>query len=244
MNQIIGIIGGMGPLATCDLFHKAIEMTQAKTDQEHAHIIIDCNTNIPDRTQAILYGGPSPVPEIRKSAERLIAMGAKVLIMPCNTAHFYYDEICRDLTVPLLHMPKETAKALNAMGYHKVGLLATEGTLKAGIYQEPLLKAGITPIIPTEREQIHVTKLIYDGVKAGQFQLDLTGIHQVTERLFADGAETLLLACTELPIAFQNHLIHTNYVDPLEILAAAALTKIGKTPAPYPWKRSTHTYRI
>ncbi|MFR5602049.1 MAG: aspartate/glutamate racemase family protein, partial [Lachnospiraceae bacterium] len=103
MDPIIGIIGGMGPLATCDLFDKMTRMTAATTDQEHVHIIIDSNTCIPDRTQAILHGGPSPVPEIKKSAKRLENMGASLLIMPCNTAHYFYDEICQDLSLPLLH---------------------------------------------------------------------------------------------------------------------------------------------
>lgn len=234
MKKIIGIIGGMGPLATCDLFDKTIEMAQAKTDQEHAHIIIDCNTNIPDRTQAILYGGPSPVPEIRKSVRRLTDMGAELLIMPCNTAHYFYDEICRDTEIPLLHMPRETARVLGEMGYSRVGILATEGTLRAGIYHEPLKKAGITMVIPTPEEQTHVTQLIYDGVKAGRHQLELSHIHGVIDRLFADGAETLLLACTELPVAFQKYPIHGNYVDPLEILAKTALEKVGISAVAYP----------
>ncbi|MFR5602288.1 MAG: aspartate/glutamate racemase family protein, partial [Lachnospiraceae bacterium] len=96
----------------------------------------------------------------------------------------------------LLHMPRETAKALKEMGYHKIGLLATEGTLKAGIYHDPLEEAGISMVIPTEREQAHVTRLIYDVVKAGRYRPNLQGIRQVTRRLFDDGAETLLLART------------------------------------------------
>ena len=97
MNPVIGIIGGMGPLATCDLMQKIIEYTDADTDQEHVRICVDCNTNIPDRTTAILHGGKSPVPELVKSAKRLEAMGAQVLIMSCNTAHYFYDRLAEAL---------------------------------------------------------------------------------------------------------------------------------------------------
>lgn len=227
MDKIIGIIGGMGPLATCDLFQKIIENTDARTDQEHIHICIDSNTRIPDRTESILYGGPSPVPEIINSARFLESNGADVLIMPCNTAHYYYGQIISKLHTPLLHMPKESAAYLKNHGYKKIGFLATEGTIKAGIYWEPLRQAGIQPIIPDTREQCYVTELIYEGVKASNGGLDLSGIHHVIDRLFADGAETLLLACTELPVAFQQHPIHKNYVDPLKILARAAIQYVG-----------------
>ena len=85
-KKTIGIIGGMGPLATADLFEKIVGHTKAACDQEHLHVVIDSNTNIPDRTAALLHGGADPLPELTGSARRLEAMGADVLIMPCNTA--------------------------------------------------------------------------------------------------------------------------------------------------------------
>ena len=88
MSRNIGIIGGMGPLATCDLMEKIIDYTDAASDQEHIHVLVDSNTNIPDRTEAILHGGENPVPEMVKSAWKLESMGADILIMPCNTAHY------------------------------------------------------------------------------------------------------------------------------------------------------------
>ena len=93
MQKSIGIIGGMGALATCDLFKKIFDMTDAKSDQEHIHIYIDCNTNIPDRTKALVEGGADPVPELVRSGLRLESMGADVLVMPCNTAHYFYEQL-------------------------------------------------------------------------------------------------------------------------------------------------------
>src|SRR5690554_1747344 len=102
----IGIIGGMGPLATCDLFGKIINNTNARIDQDHIHVYIDNNTEIPDRTAAILYGGKSPVAQLVRSAIKLESMGADALIMPCNTAHYFYDEVIKYVNIPMIHMPK------------------------------------------------------------------------------------------------------------------------------------------
>ena len=115
MQKSIGIIGGMGSLATCDLFKKIIDMTDAKSDQEHIHICIDCNTNIPDRTKAILGGGENPIPEMVRSGIRLQSMGADVLVMPCNTAHYFYDKITPFFDIPLLNRVAFSCAPANAM---------------------------------------------------------------------------------------------------------------------------------
>ena len=110
-KKVIGIIGGMGPMATADLFRKLVSLTDADSDREHIHVLIDNDPSIPDRTDAILYGGESPVPLICAAAHRLEAAGADVLIMPCNTGHYFHEEIASSCTVPLLSMPEETAAA-------------------------------------------------------------------------------------------------------------------------------------
>ena len=109
MTKTVGIIGGMGPAATCDLMEKIIALTKAARDQDHLHVLTDVNTAIPDRTAAILHGGPDPVPEMRKSARRLVSAGAELLLMPCNTAHYFYDDLAASVPVPVLHMPRLTA---------------------------------------------------------------------------------------------------------------------------------------
>ena len=95
VKKSIGIIGGMGPLATCDLMEKIIRNTKAACDQDHLHLYVDCNTEIPDRTKAILGEGQSPAPEMITSAGKLIGMGADLLMMPCNTAHYFYEELAQ-----------------------------------------------------------------------------------------------------------------------------------------------------
>ena len=119
-KKTIGILGGMGPAATADLFTKIINSTEAGCDQEHLHVIIDSNTNIPDRTEALIHGGADPTEQMTQSARRLAEAGAELIVMPCNTAHGFYDAVCASVTVPVLHMIKLTA-ARRASRYRRHG---------------------------------------------------------------------------------------------------------------------------
>lgn len=229
MKKSIGIIGGMGAAATCDLFSKIINMTNAKSDQEHIHVFIDCNTNIPDRTKAILENGSDPVPEIVRSGIRLQSMGADILIMPCNTAHYFYDKIIPFLDIPLLNMLSLTAKEIQSKGIKKVGLLATDGTIKSGVYNKELTQMGIDVIMPSTEGQLSVMDIIYNGVKASNENIDLTNIYNTIDDLFIRGAETLILGCTELPIAFKNYHLDYPAIDPTVVLAKAAINFINNS---------------
>lgn len=227
-KRAIGIIGGMGPKATQDLFGKVLDATDAHSDAEHIRIYIDCHTGIPDRTNAILFGGESPVPHILESAGKLAAMGADFLLIPCNTSHYFYDEIVAASPVPVLNMIRETAVALKQDGISCVGLLATDGTVQAGVYQKELEQAGIETIFPEPPAQREVMRLIYDGVKAGATEFDTHGIEQELRRMRKVGAERIILGCTELPIAFPLYGISTEgAVDPTDVLAKAAVAAAG-----------------
>lgn len=228
MKKAIGIIGGMGPLATCDLFQKIIMMTDASCDQEHIRVYIDNNTCIPDRTAAILGQGEDPVAQMVDSAKKLSEMGADVLIMPCNTAHYFHSRVAQEVDTPLLHMIDETAKVVSQKGIKKVGLMATDGTIRSGVYAKAFEKAGIEMIAPATVGQKAVMEMIYDGVKAGNYDLDLTGFRSAMKELLDSGAETLILGCTELPVAFQMFGFTEPHVDPTAILAAAAIEFVGE----------------
>ena len=227
MKKTIGIIGGMGPLATSDLFRKIVEVTDAACDQEHVRVCIDNNTEIPDRTAAILKGGKDPVPEMVKSAVRLQAMGADVLIMPCNTAHYFYGRVIPVVEIPFLHMIEETAKEIKREGFRKVGLLATDGTCQSGVYKTVFDAHGIEMYAPSPEKQKSVMDVIYKGVKAGNRSIDLTGFYGAMEELFCEGAETLVLGCTELPVAFDLFHIDRPNIDPTLVLAMAAVGFAG-----------------
>ena len=226
-KKTIGIIGGMGPLATADLFKKIVVNTKANTDQEHIRVLIDNNTNIPDRTACIINNGESPVPELVKSAVALQQMGAELLIMPCNTAHYFYPYVQDAVDISVLNMIELTRSALLKKGIKKAGLLATEGTIKSKIYQSVFENSGIDLVLPDEKELKVVMGLIYNGVKAGNNDYDVTDTKKVIDSLLERGAETLILGCTELPVAMDMYNLDYPSCDPTLELARGAITAAG-----------------
>ncbi len=226
-KKIIGIIGGMGPAATADLFTKLISSTRAASDQEHLHVIIDSNTDIPDRTAALLGGGADPTEQLRLSARRLEAAGAELLIMPCNTAHGFYDKVCTAVGIPVLHMIRLTAQELERRGIVRAGLLATDGTVRTGIYERCFQGSGIELLTPSPESQRAVMSLIYDGVKAGCRSFDTGGFENAAQELLSRGAQTLILGCTELPPAFDMYALDYPHIDPTLVLARAAVLAAG-----------------
>ena len=226
-KKIIGIIGGMGPAATADLFTKIIANTAASCDQEHLHVIIDSNTNIPDRTAALLDGGADPTAELTLSARRLESAGAQLLVMPCNTAHGFYDAVCAAVDIPVLHMIRLTAQTLQREGVRKAGLLATDGTVRTGIYARCFEGSGIELIKPSPEAQAAVMGIIYDGVKAGRHSFDTAGFRAAAQELLDRGAQTLILGCTELPLAFEMYGLHFPHTDPTLVLAREAILAAG-----------------
>jgi aspartate racemase len=226
MLKRIGILGGMGPLATADLFRKIIIHTKASSDNEHIPILIDNNTEIPDRTAAILGKGASPVKEMLRSAMRLECMGADFLVIPCNTAHFFLPDIRAMVRIPIINMLGETAKHLAANGISRAALLATDGTLQSQVYDKALEAQGVSVLRPDTEGQKAVMDQIYRGVKMGNLSLDRAPLISALDRLTASGAQTFVLGCTELPILFERI---TGYpiVDPTDILARRAVEFAG-----------------
>lgn len=227
-KKAIGIIGGMGPVATLDLFGRIVRYTDAKTDAEHIRVFIDNNTTVPDRTKAILEGGESPVPYIVESAHRLADMGADFLLIPCNTSHYFYDEIAAQSPIPVLNMVQETVWYIQRAGIQQLGLLATDGTLKTKLYQTALEEAGVCVYCPKADEQAELMQFIYDGVKAGAKRYDVKKMAAMMGRMRKRSAKHLLLACTELPIGFHRYCLPlVNTINPSAILAREAVLRAG-----------------
>ncbi|MGE5627367.1 MAG: aspartate/glutamate racemase family protein [Solirubrobacterales bacterium] len=228
-KKTIGILGGMGPLATEDLFHKIVTLTDAKSDNDHIHIIIDSYTDIPDRTSFILGHGEDPTQYLIEAALKLELMGADVIIMPCNTAHYFYDEIVKYLRIPFINMIEEVAKKIKKISPDiiKVGLLATEGTCQAGVYDKELKKYGIEVVKLNEEYQNKISNLIY-GIKAGQIRFSIDDINSIISFFESEKVDTVILGCTELPVAFQMMNIKGNFIDPTKILAQSAIESVGR----------------
>ena len=228
-KKTIGILGGMGPLATADLFQKIVLLTKADTDREHIRVYIDSNANIPDRTAAILSGGEDPVPEMASALRNLEKCGADCIIMPCNTAHYFLPRLQAMTKIPFLSILTAAAEACKAQFPGKtVGILATRGTLAANLYQEALAQAGVPYLVPDAPAQDALMRVIYDGVKAGKgpdsYRADFL---TVLEQMSAGGAEVFLLGCTELPLAAEALNIALPTVDPTAELAKAAIRFCG-----------------
>lgn len=227
MCKKIGIVGGMGPLATAKLFELIVENTASNNDSEHIRIFIDNNPQIPDRTQAVLYNGRSPVPAIVDSARSLIDLGADFILLPCNTSHYFYDEIQSELNVPVLNMIELTSAELKKKGIKKVGLLATEGTVKSKVYEKYNALYGIQTIVPDEEDEETVMDYIYNKVKAGRSRYDYSGLHRLIDRLKAEGVNKIILGCTELS-ADKDDIFNSNiFIDASRVLALKAIEFAG-----------------
>jgi len=227
--KTIGILGGMGPLATVEIFRKLVTMTDAGCDNEHIPVIIDNNTQIPDRTSHILGRGESPLFELVKSAVRLQDAGADVIIIACNTAHYYYDELVRHVKIPIINMIEETAKEIlkSRPGTKRFGLIATEGTIRAGVYKKVFDSFGLELIQPDQKYEQHIMDVIY-GIKSGLKDMDPENLKNVLKELKKQGAEAFILGCTEIPIAFNMFGIKEDYVDSSEVLVRRAIEFAGK----------------
>ncbi|MDD4503683.1 MAG: amino acid racemase [Clostridiaceae bacterium] len=228
MDRVLGIVGGMGPLATVKLLEKIVMLTDAKCDQDHLHIIVDNNTSIPDRTSYLIGAGEDPREYLIHSAKLLCTMGADYLIMPCNTAHYFYSDIVKEINIPFLHMIEETARKIKSDNPEsvKVGLLATEGTCKTGVYDDIFREYGMQVIKPSIEKQKYVSDIIY-GIKENR-GIDIGSFLSAAEELKAAGCETFVLGCTELSVLHAQHKLQGNFVDPMEIIARSAICFGGK----------------
>lgn len=228
MKKTIGMIGGMGPLATADLFRKIVLMTDAGCDNDHIRIFVDNNTNIPDRTAAILRGGKDPLQDMTDSIRALERCGADCLVMPCNTAHYFLPRLKERTDLPFLSMLEVTAKACAARYPGKTAaILGTRGTLQTGIYADALRAEHVPYVLPDEIQKDALMDAIY-GVKGG---VDLETVRAPIEALISEmqarGADYFILGCTELPIVAQELKLKAGFIDPTSELARAAIEFCG-----------------
>lgn len=224
-EKIVGILGGMGPEATADLFIKVIKADPAKRDQDHLRIIIDCNSKIPDRTAHILKGEEDPGPYLIESAKLLENVGAGLIIIPCNAAHAWHETIQKKVKIPVLHIMKSTLKYVEKK-YPKIkaiGLLAASSTVKVGHYQRIFIEKGIDVISPEQKYQEIVMKAIWE-VKAGNTGPDVTKLMvDAGNSLISRGAQGVIAGCTEIPLVLKNGDLSIPVVDPTYALALAAV---------------------
>jgi len=222
----LGIIGGLGPAATAHFYDMLTELTDAQCDQQHLEIIIYSKPQIPDRTAYILHkSDESPVPMMITAANALIKLGVANIAMPCVTAHCFYDDIAQNIDVPVINMLSEAIDYLQSREIRRAGLMATDGLFESGIFSGLLAANGIDVLLPHEGEQAQIMRTIYE-YKANRTS-DPSATVRVADRMKADGAEIVLLACTELSLLKRDMELDDYHVDMLEILARCAIELSG-----------------
>ncbi len=230
-EKIIGILGGMGPAATIDLFTKIVKGTKVKTDQDHLRILIDNNPKIPDRTLAIQRKGPSPLTQLIRSAKLLENAGADFIVIPCVTAHHFFEPLQKRVKIPFLHLVEETVKYIQTRlkGIRKIGLIATTGTIQTGLFQKAFSNHVIELILPTpEVQKKWVMEAIYGkkGIKViGPSENSKRLILKASESLIKQGAQAIIAGCTEIPLVLKEGDLSVPVIDPISILARAAIAK-------------------
>ena len=223
----LGIIGGLGPMATAYFLRMIVEMTDAKTDQEHIEVLLHSRPQIPDRTKYILgLSNESPMPHFQEIGIQLVKQGADVIVIPCITAHFFRDALEKDIDCPIIHSIEETGYYLQSEGITKVGIMATDGTIRSELFQKILKKYGISCVVPEKASQESVMHIIYENVKKG-LPIEMERFEGVSSELFGKGAQVILLGCTELSMAKRDHQIGAGYLDVMEVLARRAVISCG-----------------
>lgn len=238
-EPVVGVMGGLGPLATATFLRFLAALTPAERDQDHLDLVVLSHATTPDRTARILDAArPDPTPVMAADARRLQQLGVAFVVMPCNTGHWFLHEVEGGLEVPVLSIVDATVQAAIARAGAagrgsarvRVGVLATDGTRAAGVYDRALEAAGAQAVLPDEADQAAVMRVIYEQVKAGR-PVDLPAFLGVVDRL-AQRCEVVVLGCTELSVVYDEHALagDRRLVDSLDSLARATLRRAGREP--------------
>jgi aspartate racemase len=227
----VGVLGGLGPAATVDFMARLIAATPAASDQDHLRLLVDHNPVVPNRHDAIAGRAPSVGPALAAMARGLERAGADVLVMVCNTAHAWEDDIRAAVDVPFLSIIDATVDALDDLSPQRVGVMAADGCLEAGLYQRALAARGREAVLWDAPEQAAFMALVY-RVKAGERGPELTAaLATLAGALAARGAEALIAACTELPLVFAQEDAPLPLYASTDLLVARTLAFAGIAPA-------------
>ncbi|MCQ4636008.1 amino acid racemase [Anaerovorax odorimutans] len=229
-NKVLGVIGGMGPLATQLFYKMMIENTQAHRDQEHINMVILNHATMPDRTQAIMDDELDDLlTRLTEDAETLEKSGADYIAIPCNTCHVLIDELQEKTSLPLVNMIKAAARQIEETHGKgaRVGIMATDGTVKMGLYQKECEARGLVPIIPSPENQKRVMKIIYDGIKDGG-PIDYDDFETVETEFRDQECDCVIMACTELSCFKEQYELSDYFVDAMEAMAKEAIVLCDK----------------
>lgn len=227
--NILGIIGGMGPMATKVLYERITERTEAACDQEHIDMIILSHASMPDRTEAIRSGDTDRIKALLAAdAQFLEKSGASAIAIPCNTSHYFLEELQEYVKIPIINMVHETVKyvMLHKPEAKRIGILATDGTVFAGLYKKECEALGLECFTPAPKYQSLVMSIIYEQIKKG-LDGSAEDFAAIDAHLKENGCQAAVLACTELSCFSENHEVGDFYTDALNILCDRAIEICG-----------------
>jgi len=222
-RKTVGVIGGKGPEATEVLFRRIIAQTPVTCEEEHLHVLIDNNPQIPKPALGITGEGADPTPALVASAKLLERAGAGFLVIPCNSAHAYLEAIRAAIAIPVVSIISETVAAVAREGCTSVGLLASTGLLRTGLYQKAFEAAGVSVVLPGEDDQSAMLAGIMTFKDTGGAGPVREALDRLCPSLVARGAEGLVLGCTELPVVLDDATLAVPAFDTIDILARAAV---------------------
>ncbi len=229
-SVLLGILGGLGPMSGVYFCQKLIQHTQAECDGEHINFLLSSRADTPDRSSFIMGTSTSdPAPIMIEEAKRLEAAGARLIAIPCNTAHYFYSRICDSVQIPIINIIEETASFCSFEGLSRVAVLATEGTIASGAYADVFSARGIEIMSLEREEQALITKIIFDQIKKC-LPPDIKAFRALAKKLTNGGAERIILGCTELSLLKNKIPDDLCFIDSLEVLALCAIERCGKQP--------------
>ncbi|WP_431284236.1 aspartate/glutamate racemase family protein [Humitalea sp. 24SJ18S-53] len=227
--MMLGILGGMGPLAGAQFLARLTLLTPAERDQDHLPCVLWSDPRVPDRTAARLGTGPDPLPALLRGLRALEAAGATAIAIPCNTAHGWFDDMRAACPLPILHIVDAAAADLARQGVAPgpIGLLATEGTLAMRLYQQRLEAAGWDVLVPDAATMADVVSPAIAAIKAGAVGPAGLPLRAAAAGLVARGARAVVLGCTEIPLGLPEGPLRDSLgvpvVDTIDALALAAI---------------------
>lgn len=247
MENVLGIMGGMGPQATQLFYKMLVDNTEAECDQEHINVLIMGHATMPDRTAAILSGDEEEIHRrLLEDLKFLESYGCRAIAIPCNTSHYFIEKLNHEISIPIINMVEESAAKAAAAArermiaslsqadlfetgfpYEQIGILATDGTIKMGLYQTALSHAGADWYVPDEEIQKLVMYEIYERIKKG-LPADMQVWHKIEAAMKAAGCTQVILACTELSVICEEESLSDYYIDAMKVLAERCIEFMGK----------------
>jgi len=231
----IGVLGGMGPLASAEFMVKLVQATPAQRDQDHYPTTLDSSPQIPDRPSFIDGQGPDPLPAMIEVIRRLEAAECALITMPCNTAHHWYDQLCAQTQLPIVHIADAVAVRLRELAPHakRVGILGARITCKLGIFSERLGPAWQW-VYPSDEALRDLVMPAVVAVKAGQLEKGRALFLAATQELLAQNLDAIVLACTEIPVVLSQADVPLPIIDSTDALARHTVSvaqKMGQATA-------------